>query len=338
MKKVLASFICLFALSCEKPGNDPVSNSIEGSGIEFKDGIAVFNDMETFLSTSEKIGALNGKDYDEWSEKNKFYSRYTEYREEIGKKTISEINLRPEGSLIKNEKGGYFQLNSVNSNYARITNKDGLVMIGGSTYQFTYSEIKKIDGTSQSSISSLLNSKTAADYQRNRIMSSEVKVVSSTDPNARTFDESVVVERKTQQGPDISGDAFWNWYLDATLEIRGYSLPGCAICPTPTPGGYIYRYTAVVELFYYSDGLIDKDKETPERFELAWTYVRHHPPLAENQGETITGSYTESGVNTVLRTISDGGKILSYDIEAKALDDRFNETLKTSGTRIIRTQ
>lgn len=306
--------------------------------MQIKDGIAVFSDMETFLSTSEKVGALNSGEYDQWSKENGFYSRYAEYQEEISKKTISESHLRPGGSLIKNEKGGYFQLNSVNSNYARITNKDGLVIIGGSTYQFTYSEIKKIDGTSPSSITSLLGSQGKANYEKNGITASEVKVVKSTERNARTAEESIVVERKTQQGPDISGDAFWDWYLDATLEIRGYSIPGCAICPPPTPGGNFYRYTAVVELFYYSDGLFEKDKEVPERFELAWSFVRHHPPLSENAGETITGSYTESGVETVLRTISDGGKILSYDIEAKALDDRFNETLKTSATRIVRTQ
>ncbi len=336
MKKVVLFIVCLAIFSCETTVDDPGFKAQNGSGMEIKDGIAVFNDMEAFLTTAEKVGELNSKEYGEWSEENKFYSRYTEYQEEIGKKTISENSLRPDGSLIKNEKGGYYQLNSVNSNYARITNKDGLVIIGGSTYQFTYSEIKKIDGVSQSSISSLLKSKTKADYERSGIIASEVQVVGATERNAKTSDESVVVERKTQQGPDISGDAFWDWYLDATLEIRGYSLPGCAICPPPAPGGYFARYTAVVELFYYSDGLFVKDKEIPSRFELAWSFVRERPPLAPNTGETITGSYMESGVSTVLRTISDGGKILSYDIDAKALDNRFSEALKTSGTRIVR--
>ncbi|WP_188938665.1 hypothetical protein [Dyadobacter endophyticus] len=338
MKKLLLCIICAFALSCEKPTNEPATNPSGSVGMEIKEGIAIFSDMETFLSASEKIGALNSKDYDRWSKDNKFFSRYTEYQGEIEKKTLSESDLRPGGSLIKDEEGGYLHLNSVNSNYARITNKDGLVIVGGSTYQFTYKEIKKIDGTSQSAIASLLNSKTKAEYEANGITASEVKIVSTTAPNARTSDESVVIERKTQQGNDIGGDLFWKWYVEATLEIRGYSIPGCAICPTPTPGGYIYRYTAVVDLVYFANGLLQKDKEIPERYELAWSFVRHRPPLVENQGETITGSYIESGIRTISKTISDGGKILSYDIEAKALDDRFNGTLKTSSTRLIRTQ
>jgi hypothetical protein len=300
--------------------------------VDLQDGILKFGSMEEFLSNTERIGSMNATDYAEWAKNKGFESRMMEYLRDVSLDSIVDNQLRPNGSLIKNVEGGYYHLNSINSNYARVTNKDGLVIIEGSTYMFSYDEIKKIDGISKEAFGTLLSVNNKKEYKKYGIEASEVVSVRKVDVNSRTTD-GTVVERKVQQGGDISGDPFWNWYVDATFEIKGYSIPGCLICNPGPPYG---SYTATLEAFYYADGLFQKSKEIPQLFHMDWTFLRHKAPYAPGFGETITGSYEESGVKTVFRTISDGGEILSYDINVKASDD-FNG-LKTSETRIVRTQ
>jgi hypothetical protein len=308
MKKILLCLICIAVFSCEKPFTERPEEVKNSLTVNVQDGILRFESMEDFLSSTEQIGSMSTKDYTEWSKNKGFESRMMEYLKEVSLDSIVDSQLRPNGSLIKNATGGYYHLNSINSNYARVTNKDGLVIIEGSTYMFSYDEIKKIDSISNESFRTLLSVNDKKEYKKYGIEASEVVSVSKVDPKARTTD-GVVVERKVQQGSDISGDPFWDWYLDATFEIKGYSIPGCIICNPGPPYG---RYTATLEVFYYADGLFQKTKEIPQLFKMDWTFVRHHPPLAPGFGETITGAYEESGVKTVFRTISDGGEILRY--------------------------
>lgn len=334
MKKLIFFLLVLVISSCRESNQDaePVGAPSQDK-FKVENGVLRFENLDVFLATAEQLGGMSHKEYSEWATTRGFKSRYSEYIAEAEKITSGDFIPRPNGPMVKNQDKGYYSLNSVNSNYARVTNEDGAVYIGKSTYIFTAKEIKKLDKISRQAIDELLVANKES-YAKLGIIGSDVLIKEPT-PNAKTAEDYTIVESKEQQGNDIMGDAFWKWYVNAKFEIRGYHIPTCSFCPPPTSPN---RWTAILEVCYYADGLLQKTKEIPQRFELEWSFVRFAIPYPNGQGETITGSYIESDVKVVNRTLSDMGSIIySYDITAKALDYKGSD-LKTSLARIVKTQ
>ena len=342
MKKIFLSLIAAFAISCEKPlidESEKVGNleKLESlSDIQSQGGVLKFSSAENLLIAVEKIGAMNEEEYRSWSSSISFKSRYSDYLEEIkieGDTSRTYIS-RDNGPLIKNEEDGYYRLNSLNSNYARITNTDGIVYIGDETYMIDYKSIKVIKGASKEGINSLKRARNEDDFKRYGILNSKITTTKKNSLNARTSDE-IMLERKVQKGGDLMDDFTWDWYVLAIFEVKGYCMPCTPMFPgTPI---YINRYTTTLEANYWSDGFFTKNREIPERYELSWSGVKWS--AVSPAGIPVTGSYIESNIRTVLRTLSDGpgDYFLSYDILVKAFDYKGSE-LKSSETRIVRTQ
>lgn len=342
MKKILLCLVAAFVFSCEKPSIDgsekPVNLEKPSSlpSIQNQDGILKFSSAEDLLIAVDQIGAMKEDEYSRWSSSINFKSRYLDYLEEtkIEGDTSRAFAARDNGALIKNIEDGFYHLNSINSNYAKITNTDGIVYIGDETYMISYESIKVLKGTSKDKVSILKRTTSDEDFRRYGILNSKITSVKKNNINARTSDE-VMIERKVQQGGDLKDDAFWDWYVLGIFEVKGYCMPCTPIFPgTPVS---INRYTTTIEANYWADGLLTQTREIPQRYEINWS-AAIWSSLAPN-GIPVTGSYTESNVRTVLRTLTDGinSFFVSYDISVKAFDYKGSD-LKSSEIRIVRSQ
>jgi len=176
MRKLSLSILMLFALSCENPSSmDPVDSQkqqeTQSNSLKVINGTLSFATVDEFTATIKKIGALNNKEYALWQKSFGLKTLYSKYLALPSDAVLQQIADSQPELVFFNKNSNAYELNSINSNYAKVTNEKGLVIIDNATYQFSATEVKCIKGIDQNAANTLVNSP-RADYQLNNIKSS----------------------------------------------------------------------------------------------------------------------------------------------------------------------
>jgi hypothetical protein len=301
--------LCVFCFSCkENPVGDNVTPIVHVNHLNnpvVENGVLSFSKYADFDAFLVKMGTMNDKNYKAWSQNLIFESLYSEYVKKSDKSQSEPLNEFPD-------------LNSINSNYAKLSDKRGIVFIDGYTYLFTSEEIKVKKGVDEKSISILTSVTNKSDYKGKGITSSEVKTFVKKSSQGRSAPFLY-----TQRGNYIRS----NFFMEATLEFKQYNklIPNGSYCDTDPFTGQVYcspdyivesMNTGTIDAKYYRDQQLGGNvRETPQRFEFSWTFK-------VNNGTPQTGVFNESSTDRLYVTFYDGpgGNISEFNAPISALD------------------
>lgn len=295
MRKVFVFICCLFAISsCQNLDilEAPVSKingDEELSSFRLINGILAFKNAEELFKAAESIGAMSSEEYDKWKSDLSFQSQYSDFLETLST-NISDISNQKYSSIYLNEENNRLELNNVNTNYGKITNPLGLVIIGDSTYQFSAKKIRSIKGYDEEKLKYLLTSG-ENELIAHGITQTEVIELSAPNNNAR-----VAPWEKFQTGNVLHriDDKDGNFYINARLKAVNYVV------------GISLRQSIDLTASFYRD-MWGTNLYTPQKFEATWSFQIFEAPcgLCVPVLTTHTGSYIESGVHSIAKTIFD---------------------------------
>jgi hypothetical protein len=335
MKRLLLSVLTLFALSCENPspidtGTPPNRQEHNENTLKVINGAFAFETIDDFEATAKKIGNLSNKDYSNWQKSYNIKTQYSEYLSLSPNVPLKEQSKKHPELVFFNEKTNSYELNSVNSNYAKITNDKGIVIINNASYQFSAKEIKCIRGSDQAAINTLLTS-ARENYQANNIKFSTVEEGFKPRKNAK-----MGPWEKEQKGNGIYDMPGWDgaYYVKSKLRCRYYWIPN----PNPVfPGMDIGKMAIEIEGSYYRErSILNDQQQQPQQYSVTWAFELSDR-LNFGTYFPYTGNYTESGIQSFSRVLFDGFPcdIRNLNIPVTAMDFNKNGASVTSTTTFV---
>lgn len=322
MRKIILPIIIFSMLACERPLIDEASlepvQSMSKS-VTNVEGVLHFDNLKSVDSTMTMIGKMSEAEYNSWAKEMHFNSMFEKYKN----LSLSSLTSDFQSSSVAyfDKETNSYQLNSVNSNYAKITNPTGLVVIGNATYIFSATEVKCVAGVNKAAAQNLLDSK-SNEYKIRGIISNKVEDFGKSNSNARTGPWS-----KDQQGNYVNGVELGSNnpnYLKSRLEARVYY-----ISDPSNPIATIAKMSLEIRGDFYHQGWKDQRKK-PQRYDVSWTF-QIADGWSMTSYDTYTGSDSESGIMSINRVLYDGNmldiKNLNIPISAVAYN--------TSGFEVI---
>lgn len=177
---LLCSIVFSFSISCENENFTPKTDDItfdNRSMLEKADAFLHFSSNEAFEDSVKLLSSLTRSELDSWEHSRKFVSLRNTYETIIDQETaqadLEELQIRQNANLLKTMKHKFTPLvrnstqmilvsleNGVeyklfNPIYAKVLNKDGIVKIGKSIFQYGHAEIRQIVNGDKNEISKL---------------------------------------------------------------------------------------------------------------------------------------------------------------------------------------
>lgn len=138
--------------------------------ITLQNGLLKFTSSESFRNTLLGLNRMTPQDQLQWENDMNFVSMQqifnaiisAEYETVGSHSTIYETNLEV-GLISKNEATGLYDLSLFNPAYAPVLNKNGMVMVAGTIYQFAKSSLKIWKNGDPNRLEALINTSTSTD-------------------------------------------------------------------------------------------------------------------------------------------------------------------------------
>lgn len=334
MKKLSFSVLMLFALSCESPssmdpGTPKSKQEANESSLKVVNGTFSFETVDEFETTVKKIGSMSSQEYSLWQKSHDVKTLYSEYLSLPPDASLQQVAETRPHLITFNEKTNAYELNSVNSNYAKVTNEKGLVIINNATYQFSSTEVKCIKGIDQNAASTLLTSK-REEYEANSIKFSSVEEGFKPGRNAK-----VGPWEKEQRGNAIRDMKGWDgdYYLKSWLVCRYYWIPNPWF-----PG--MDRGMMAIEVsgkYYREKGWGPDEERTPQQYSTTWSFELSDGLANFGTYYPYSGTWTESGIPSFAKVLYDGipCDIRNLNIPVTAMDFNKNGNSVTSTTTFV---
>lgn len=314
--------------SCQKNAEEapsPDDGKISGlAGIKIVNGVLAFENEDELLNVAKIVGDMSASEYNLWQNNLKFSSQFSSFNEIISQNTIDFGKLERYSPVFRNGENGGLEMNNVNTNYSKITNKNGLVIIGDSTYQFSAKAIRSIQGYDENKWKLLLISQDS-ELKDLGIKQSKVTELFVPQANAR-----VAPWEKFQKGnelTDIDGKdgAF---FIEARLKAVTYSISWTSNRQSIDLTASFYRKNFEQKLYI------------PQKIEATWSFQVFDAPcgICTPTLITKTGTYVESGVSSIAKTIYDAPSYINVtNMNLPVSGSAYNGSgdMKTSTTTFL---